>query len=82
MKKKSFALQLNKTKIVNLTIASKLYGGTDGFTEESDTNNPLASSGDCPSGYTCTNDKTNTNNTVPTLTENDPPPPTFSCANC
>jgi len=66
MKKKPLSLRLNRIKIVNLHTLHNIYGASDGT--ETDPNNPEASCGDCSSDYcTLTGDKTNTNNTVPTV---------------
>lgn len=69
MKKQTFSLKLKKTKIVNLTNTSRLHGGTDGTGGgQTDPNNPDYSCGDCGTVYcTGTNDKTNTNRTIPTF---------------
>ncbi|MEM6722207.1 MAG: hypothetical protein AAF611_22965 [Bacteroidota bacterium] len=66
MKKKSLPLTFKKTKIVNLTMLSKLHGGTENPIQ-TDMHDPEASCGDCTTHDTGTNDKTNTNNGVPTL---------------
>ncbi|WP_420573785.1 hypothetical protein [Kordia sp.] len=66
MKKKSLVLSLKKTKIVNLSTMSSLYGGTDPI--ETDIHDPEASCGECTTNDThMTDDKSNTNNSIPTI---------------
>ncbi len=59
MKKRT--LTLSKTKIVNLSLTNKIIGGTD---FESDINDPNAT---CGIDTHMTDDKTNGNNSVPTV---------------
>ena len=69
MKKRSVILALRKVKIVNLSNANKLYGGNDTETNPTDTC-------DCDAGISntttqmTTDDKTNTNNYIPSRTCN------------
>ena len=66
MKRQTLKLNLKKTKIVNLSTTSQLYGGTDG-PMETDMNDPEASCGVRTTYDTVTNDKANTNNGIPTI---------------
>ncbi|AXG71495.1 hypothetical protein KORDIASMS9_03752 [Kordia sp. SMS9] len=68
MKKKSLLLKLKKTKIVNLTTIHHLQGRS-AEPLETDTDDPGASCGQYCTVTTTgmTDDKTNTNNSVPTV---------------
>ncbi|MBC8756484.1 hypothetical protein H2O64_17555 [Kordia sp. YSTF-M3] len=61
MKKRTLTLALNKTKIVNLSVTTKIIGGTG---IESDINDPNTV---CGIDTHMTDDKTNGNNSIPTV---------------
>jgi len=63
---KKHTLTLNKTKIVNLSVATQIFGGSG---LESDVHNPDATCGiDTTSTGDMTDDKGNSNNGSPTIT--------------